>query len=280
MDKTRHRTLAIIQARMGSSRLPGKVLLDLGGEPMLVRVVERARRAQTLTGFIIATTAEPEDDAIAALCKERRYPIFRGSTHDVLDRYYHAARSRVADFVVRITADCPVIDPAIIDRTVNAFFGRTQPQDQKLAERSKIILPPTPAAYDFAANRLPPPFTRTYPIGLDVEVCSFGALEYTYETADQPHQREHVMPFMYEEKGRFNVLLVNNDTDYGSLRWTVDTPEDLELLRRIYAHFGNRDDFSWLDVLKLQQENPEMFAVNANIKHKTMTDVDERASGN
>jgi spore coat polysaccharide biosynthesis protein SpsF len=277
LEKSRPRTLAIIQARMGSSRLPGKVLLDIGGEPMLVRVFERARRASTLAGVMVATTDDPSDDPIAQLCKKRHYPVYRGSVHDVLDRYYHAARSRVADVVVRLTADCPVIDPTVIDRTVNAYFGRTEKQDQVLSKRERIILPPTPASYDFVANRLPPPFTRSYPIGLDVEVCSFGALEYAWETADQKHQREHVMPFFYEEKGRFNVLLVNHEPDYGALRWTVDTPEDLELLTHIYSHFNNRDDFSWLDVLKLWQEKPELFQINADVRHKTLQEIDERS---
>jgi spore coat polysaccharide biosynthesis protein SpsF len=275
-ERSGPRVIAIIQARMGSSRLPGKVLLDIGGQPMLVRVVERARRAAMLSGVLIATTDDPSDDPIAEMCKKLKYPVYRGSTQDVLDRYYHAARSRLADYVVRITADCPVIDPEVIDRTVNAFFGRTEPQDVVFSKRAHIILPPSAAAYDFTANRLPPPFTRTYPIGLDVEVCSFGALEYAWETADQQHQREHVMPFFYEEKGRFNALLVNHTADLGALRWTVDTPEDIELLRRIYAHFGNRDDFSWLDVLQLQKETPSLFEINANVRHKTLTEVDER----
>jgi spore coat polysaccharide biosynthesis protein SpsF len=270
-------TLAIIQARMGSSRLPGKVLLDIGGQPMLVRVVERARRAATVNGVMVATTNDPSDDPVAKLCADRGYAVYRGSVHDVLDRYVQAARSQRAEAVVRITADCPVIDPAVIDRTVKAFYGKTESQDEILSHRAaKLNVRPFPGPYDFAADRLPPPFHRTYPIGLDVEVCTSAALEYAWEHAQEKHQREHVMPYLYETAGRFNVLLVNHETDLGSLRWTVDTPEDLELLRRIYAHFDNRDNFSWLDVLDLWWKEPELFEVNANIRHKTLREFDER----
>jgi spore coat polysaccharide biosynthesis protein SpsF len=272
------RTIAIIQARMDSSRLPGKVLLDIGGEPMLVRVVERTRRAATLSGVMVATTDRPSDDPVARLCEERGYAFYRGSVHDVLDRYYRASHSQNADVVVRITADCPVIDPVVIDRTVEAFLGETKPEDEVLSHRSsQIALSVFAGPYDFAANRLPPPFHRTYPIGLDVEVCSASALDYAWEHAQEKHEREHVMPYLYETPGRFNVLLVNHETDLGSLRWTVDTSEDLELLRRIYAHFGNHDDFSWLDVLDLWQKNPELAKINAGTRHKTLREIDQRS---
>jgi spore coat polysaccharide biosynthesis protein SpsF len=278
LSDNRARTIAIIQARMGSSRLPGKVLLDIGGEPMLVRVVERVRRAATLSGVMVATTDDPSDDPVEKLCLERGYTCSRGSTQDVLDRYYHASHSQNADVIVRITADCPVIDPVLIDRTVEAFFGKTEPQDEILSRRStSLTLPAAAGPYDFTANRLPPPFHRTYPIGLDVEVCSASALDYDWVHAKEKHDREHVMPYLYEVAGRFNVLLVNHVTDLGSLRWTVDTPEDLELLRRIYAHFDNHDNFSWLDVLDLWRNKPELFEINAGIRHKTLREIDERS---
>jgi spore coat polysaccharide biosynthesis protein SpsF len=278
LNDNRPRTLAIIQARMGSSRLPGKVLLDIGGEPMLVRVVERTRRAGNLSGVLVATTDDPSDDPVAKLCMERGYTFHRGSVQDVLDRYYHASHSQNADVVVRITADCPVIDPTVIDRTVDAFLGNLKPQDEILSRRSSSLdIRPAEGAYDFAANRLPPPFHRTYPIGLDVEVCSVSALDFAWEHAAEKHEREHVMPYLYETAGRFNVLLVNYETDLGSLRWTVDTPQDLELLRRLYAHFGDRDDFSWLDVLALWRRNPELAEINAGVRHKTLREFDDRS---
>lgn len=240
---------------MSSSRLPGKVLLDIAGQPMLVRVVERTSKAKSLDGVIVATTTESPDDAIAALCAKRGYACYRGSVNDVLDRYYQAAHAFQAGAVVRITADCPVIDPGLIDQAVDEL------------RRSGA---------DFVANRLPPPWHRTYPIGLDLEVCTFRALERAWRETDQPHQREHVMPYLYEEEGRFYSVQLNHDPDYGYLRWTVDTPEDLELIRRVYEHFGGRDDFSWLDVLRLFHDQPDLVKINAGVHHKTAFDVDER----
>ena len=267
----RPRTVAIIQARTGSSRLPDKVLLDLSGQPVLVRVVERTRRARSLDETIVATSLEAADSAIENLCRQRGYPCFRGSLHDVLDRYYQAARRFEAAVIVRITADCPLIDPQVIDETVEKF------------RQSQV---------DFAANRLPPPWHRTYPIGLDVEVCTFDALERAWREANQPFQREHVMPYLYEGSPEekvistkdllfrsprgFRVLLVNHDPDYGMLRWAVDTSQDLEAMRQVYAHFDGKDDFSWEDVLQLYQQKPELAQINADVRHKSLYEVDSR----
>jgi spore coat polysaccharide biosynthesis protein SpsF len=278
----RLRIFAIIQARMASTRLPGKVLLDIGGEPMLVRVVERARRAVTLDGVIVATTTDPSDDQVAKLCQERDYPCYRGSTHDVLDRYYQACCKYGVDIVVRLTADCPVIDGTVIDETVNAFLGCPTKGMKPFTGTFEDI------PYDFAANRLPPPWKRTYPIGLDTEVCSFPALVLAWEEAKQPHQREHVMPYLYEDfrqdqrtPSRFRICLVNHDPDYGDLRWTVDAPQDLQLLRQIYAHFDNRDDFGWKDVLTLFERKPALAQINAAIRHKNYQESEgDVATGN
>ncbi len=277
----RHRTIAIIQARFASSRLPGKVLLDIGGQPMLSRVVERARRAETLDGVLVATTTDPADDPVEALCRARDYDCYRGSLHDVLDRYYQAARLAGAEVVVRLTADCPVLDPGLVDELARAFLG---PEGEH------------PFPYDFAANRLPPPWGRTYPIGLDVEACTFAALERAWREAGQLHQREHVMPYLYEDArsrhyasleqrrqdeslppGFFRVLHLQHEPDYGHLRWTVDTPEDLELARQIYARFPGRDDFTWREILALFEREPDLAQMNAGIEHRTHLNVDERA---
>jgi len=278
---SRPKTIAIIQARYSSSRLPGKVLLDIAGQPMLARVVERARRARSLDGVMVATTTDPSDDPVEALCRERGYACYRGSLHDVLDRYYQAARQAGAEVVVRLTADCPVLDPALVDELVTAFLG---PQ----------AAPPYP--FDFAANRLPPPWGRTYPIGLDVEACTFAALERAWREADRLHHREHVMPYLYEEErsrhypsleqrnrdtdlpaGFFRVLHLQHEPDYGSLRWTVDTPKDLELVRQVYARFPGRDDFTWREILALFEREPGLAQINAGIEHRTHLNVDERA---
>ncbi len=249
------RTIAIIQARMNSSRLPGKVLKDIASQPMIARVLERARRAASVDDAMIATTTDPSDDAIEVFCRERGYLVYRGSMFDVLDRFYNAAKMAQADVIVRVTADCPVIDPAVIDQTVALFHS---------------------SGADFACNRLPPPWKRTWPIGLDTEVCSFSGLERAWREAALPYEREHVMPFFYDQEGRFKVEVLDHDPDYGALRWTVDTAEDLVLLREIFKRFEGRDDFTWEDVLHLVQREPELNLINAGVRHKVGTEVDSR----
>lgn len=249
------RIIATVQARMGSKRLPGKVLADLAGEPMLVRVMERARRAKTLDQVVVATTTSREDDAIVALCETRGYAWGRGSDRDVLDRIYRVVQTQGADVVVRLTADCPLIDPDVIDHTVGGFLKADPP-------------------VDFAANRFPPPMERTYPIGLDVEVCTFAALERAWRDARDPHEREHVMPYLYEEPGRFRVLHVRSEKDYGQLRWTVDTSEDLELVRAIFTAFDGRDTFGWEEVLDLLERRPELAEINAQVVHRGFRDTE------
>jgi spore coat polysaccharide biosynthesis protein SpsF len=260
------RVIAIIQARMGSTRLPGKVLLDICGEPMLARVITRTVRAKTVHQVLVATTTDASDDPVAAHCDSMGIACTRGSLQDVLDRYYQAAKQAQADVIVRITADCPVIDPLLIDECVNALLD---------------------GAFDFTCNRLPPPFTRTYPIGLDTEVCAFTALEKAWNKSTETFHREHVMPYLYEgvklsassqqlsegvsQRG-FKIAQLQHDPDYGQMRWTVDTPEDLEFMRQVYRRFDGRDEFSWQDVLDLVQNIPELAAINSAVRHKTLYD--------
>lgn len=269
--------VAIVQARMKSTRLPGKVLRELDGEPILKWVVERLGKAQWVQRVLVATTTDPSDDAVARFCRQNEIACVRGNMHDVLDRFYQAARQAEAGVIVRVTADCPLIDPALVDETVQAFLGADA----------------APGPFDFAANRLPPPFRRTYPIGLDTEVCTFAALERAWREADRPYQREHVMPYFYEgitsplriEKANrpgyleqyrsprgFNVLLLHHDQDCGSLRWTVDTPSDLALLeqivRRLKDKRKDRRNFAWQEVLGLVQQEPELLSLNADASAK------------
>ncbi len=251
--------IAIIQARMSSTRLPGKVLKDIAGQAMLARVVVRTRRARSLSQVIVATTTDPADDAIFDYCRGHGFPVFRGNQFDVLDRYYQAARTFQSDIVVRLTADCPLMDPVEIDHVVGELQA---------------------SAVDFAANRLPPPWKRTYPIGLDIEACTFAALERAWNEAQLPYEREHVMPYFYDEEGRFKIRVVDHDPDYGSLRWTVDTPEDLEAVRRIYTAFRGDDGFSWIEVLDLYQRHPELNEINRSVPAKTLTAVDHRLEQN
>jgi spore coat polysaccharide biosynthesis protein SpsF len=241
------KTVAIIQARMGSSRLPGKVLLDLAGEPMLARVVSRVRRARTLEGFIIATTTEPSDDALAALCDERGWPCFRGSRDDVLDRYYRAARQCGAEVIVRITSDCPLIDPEVIDLVVGEFLRRW-PRVQ------------------YATTDEP---RRSFPRGLDTEVFDFASLERAWREDRNPAWREHVTPYLYRRQDLFTLHNVVHHTDCSAYRWTVDTPEDAEFVRRVYESFGH-DDFRWQDVLSLLQRRPELREINRHVTQKVV----------
>ena len=265
------RVVAIIQGRMSSSRLPGKILADIAGQPMLQRVFARTSRSASVTETVFATTTDPTDDPVAEYCDFSGIPCTRGSQFDVLDRYHQAAKQTKADIVVRITADCPVIDPALIDDVVNTLL-----EDE----------------YDFVCNRLPPPWTRTYPIGLDVEACTFKVLEEAWKEAKEPQHREHVMPFFYEgvelsavsrqqSKGisprGFRIGLLNHITDFGGYRWTVDTPEDLEFIHQVYGRFDGRDDFTWKEVLDLVHDEPKLMEINAGVQHKTLKDVDKRA---
>jgi spore coat polysaccharide biosynthesis protein SpsF len=279
------RIVAIIQARMASSRLPDKVLLDIGDQPMLAWVVERTRMAHTIDEVVVATTTDATDDAVQAFCQGRGYTVYRGSAFDVLDRYYQAARLHRADVIVRITADCPLIDPALIDNVVSILLGTIHPepgsdpalaQDNLLEARDEAH--PSQFPYDFACSRLPPPWGRTYPIGLDIEVCSFQGLELAWKEASLPHQREHVMPFFYEQPQRFRIYLLNHPVDYGYLRWTVDTPQDLHLLRQISAYFEGRMDFSWLEVLQLVQSHPHLVQLNAQVQAKDYRLIDQRST--
>jgi spore coat polysaccharide biosynthesis protein SpsF len=278
------KTVAIIQARMGSSRLPGKVLLNIHGEPMLGRVVRRARKAATVDQVVVATTTDLADDPVADLCEQQGYPHTRGSLQDVLDRYYQAARQFEVEIIVRLTADCPLLDPGLVDQTVRALFtpaGAPETPSTTPFPLSPVSSSPT---FDFAANRLPPPWKRTYPIGLDVEVCTFAALERAWREASQPYQREHVMPYLYmgalgaEGLPVFRVKVIDYPEDHGSLRWTVDTPEDLELVREVYRRLGEREDFTWLDVLALFEQDPSLAQINAGVQARLVSEVDERKS--
>lgn len=287
------RVIAIIQGRMSSSRLPGKILAEIAGQPMLQRVFARTSRAATVTQTIFATTTDASDDPVAEYCAWSGIPFTRGSLYDVLDRYYQAAKQTGADVVVRITADCPVIDPTLIDNAVHAIWGRFDGMPDPLEGLNRPLIPDELIfAADFVCNRLPPPWHRTYPIGLDVEVCTFEALKKAWKEAKEPQHREHAMPYFYEgvELNKMNrrleygisprgyrVALLQHTSDFGEYRWTVDTAEDLEFIRQVYSRFDGRDDFSWKDVLDLVHREPELMQINAGVQHKTLKDVDKRA---
>jgi spore coat polysaccharide biosynthesis protein SpsF len=238
-------TVAIIQARMGSTRLPGKVLLDLGGATVLARVVRRLQRSQQINQIVVATTTAPADEVIVSECDRLQVPSFRGSQADVLDRYYQAARLYSAGTVVRVTSDCPLIDPTLVDETIRAFMDKRA---------------------DYASNDFP----RTYPRGLDTEVFTSAALERAWREAREPYEREHVTPYLYEHPEMFRLASSRGDVDYSHYRWTLDTPEDLNLLRAIYSRFDNRDDFRWHDVIALMEREPELAELNSQVLQKSL----------
>ena len=239
------RIVTIIQARMGSTRLPGKVMKDLGGDTVLARVVHRLRRAALLGEVVVATTTQPADDIILEECRRLSVQVFRGDENDVLDRYYRAAEWAKAEAVVRITSDCPLIDSEISDETVRRFLDQ-QP--------------------DYASNAL----ARTYPRGLDTEVMTRQTLARAWQEAHQPYQRVHVTPYIYENPSRFKILSVRADTDYSSHRWTLDTPEDLAFVRGVYKRMGNDDSFHWRDVLALLDREPALMDLNRNVMQKAL----------
>lgn len=241
------KVIAIIQARMGSTRLPAKVLKDLIGEPLLAHVIARTSRAQTLAQVVVATTQQPADDAIVDLCQQRGWSYSRGSELDVLDRYYQAAKTYEADIVVRITSDCPLIEPTVIDKIVGVFLQR-QPK------------------LDYVSNTLS---ERTYPRGLDVEVIRFEALARAWTDDDNPAWREHVTPYIYRHPELFQMHTVTHATDYSHLRWTVDTPQDLDLIQRIYEAFGH-NRFSWHEVLDLLAQHPDWSTINQDVQQKAV----------
>lgn len=239
--------LTLIQARRGSSRLPDKVSLDLLGQPLLVRQVERVQRARLVGRVAVITTDEASDDPLADLCQQHGMEVFRGSALDLLDRHYQAARHfGETGGVVKIPSDCPLIDPAIIDEVLG-FYEDTQGQ------------------YDFVSNLHP----ATYPDGNDVEVMPFVALETAWREARRPLEREHTTPFFWENPGRFRLANVAWETglDYSmSHRFTIDYPADYEFIKAVYETlYPTNPHFGLAEILALLKQRPDIYALNADL---------------
>ncbi len=232
-------TLAILQARMGSTRFPGKVVRPILGRPMIELLLDRLSQSRLIDRIIVATSQDSRNQPLVDCVCSLGYEIYQGSEEDVLDRYYQAALQYQPETIVRITGDCPLIDPEIVDRAIAAF--RT----------SRV---------DYLSNVNPP----TYPDGLDTEVFSFIALERAWQEAYQPHEREHVTPFI-RESGKFRLSSICHTEDCSKKRWTIDEPEDLEVIENVFKHFAPRHDFGWLEVLALEARNPELFTANQHI---------------
>ena len=230
---------------MGSTRLPGKVLKDLDGETVLSRVVKRTRRATLLDEVIVATSILSSDDIIVEECKRLDVESFRGDELDVLDRYYRAAIKVNADLIVRVTSDCPLIDPHLIDIHVERLLSRW-------------------SEVDFVTNMV----KQTYPLGLAVEAMPADALARMKRMSDSDALKEHVTSLVYVEPQWFKIDNVLHSIDLSALRWTVDTQEDLDLVRLIFRQFGH-DRFSWEEVLPLMKQHPEWIAINQHVRQKT-----------
>lgn len=238
--------MAVVQARLASTRLPRKVLRDIGGETMLGRVVKRLARARRLDAVVIAAAAE-SDNALVAEGKRLGVPVWQGSELDVLDRFVGAARAFQAAAVVRVPSDCPLIDPGVVDEMVEVFWER---------------------GVDYVSNTV----ERTYPRGLDTEAVRVGALERAWREARLPYERVHVTPYIYQHPELFRLWLRCLERDYSHLRWTVDEPADLALVRELFARLGNRDDFTWSEALAVVEEDPQLAAMNASVRHKETTE--------
>lgn len=230
--------LAILQARVSSTRLPGKVLKPILGLPMVLRQIERLKRAQSINRLLVATSVGPEDDALASLCSEHGIACYRGSLSDVLDRYYQAARPWAPRHVMRLTGDCPLTDPEILDRLAALHLS---------------------AGCDYSSTALEP----TFPDGLDAELLTYQALETAWKEASLSSQREHVTPFLYQHPERFSIRTLKHDVDLSALRWTVDEPSDLEFVTRIYEGiYPSKPDFGMTDVLAFLERHPDLAELN------------------
>ncbi len=230
--------LGIVQARLSSTRLPGKVLKPILGKPMLWHMLDRLKNSRLIDKLIAATSNRPDDTELAEACEQYGIDCFRGSLNDVLDRFYHASRSLSAETVVRLTGDCPLIDVDVVDRVIDLFQS---------------------SPCDYATNTNPP----TFPDGLDVEVISMTALETVWHEANLPSEREHVTPYIRKHPDRFRCLNLTHETDLSGMRWTVDEPEDFELVTKLYeALYPDNPDFNMRDVVQYLKLHPELSALN------------------
>jgi spore coat polysaccharide biosynthesis protein SpsF len=236
--------LVIVQARMGSTRLPGKVLLELAGRPLLGRMIERLRQARKPDMTVIATTTEPADDAIAELCRREGWECFRGHPTDLLDRHLQCARAYCATIVAKVPSDVPVVDPAVVDEVFALYES---------------------GAYDYVSNLHPPSF----PDGLDCEVFSVSALEVAAREATRDFEREHTTPFLWDNPERFrigNVATPDGVNYFPSHRWTIDYEEDYRFLQAIFdTLYRGNPTFSWQDLMAFLKTRPDITALNAHL---------------
>jgi len=239
---------AVIQARMGSTRLRGKVMADICGKTVLGHVIDRVRQCEELDEIIIATTKASHDDVIVKEAERYGVKWFCGSEEDVLSRYYYASKENNLDIIVRITSDCPLIDPFVTDKIIKFYLDND---------------------FELVTNAGPDLRKRTFPRGLDVEVFSFETLSLAFENAKESYQREHVTPYLYENCEK--IYYYKNDIDYSKYRWTLDTQEDFKLIEAVYNHFYKGEhDFYLSDIVEFMEKKPEIAQINANVKQKSL----------
>ncbi|WP_010097567.1 cytidylyltransferase domain-containing protein [Ornithinibacillus scapharcae] len=235
------RIVTIIQARMGSSRLPGKVLKPILEKPILAYQVERVKQANLIDEIVIATSTKTQDDPIITWCNTNNILFYRGEEEDVLGRYYEAAKKFSADAIVRLTGDCPIIDPKVIELVISSFLA---------------------GSVTYASNTI----HRTYPRGMDTEIFTMESLEEAHLNARLSFEREHVTPYI---RNHYPTLSIKNNIDHSNHRWTIDTLEDFNLIQQIIKKlYPIKPAFSMEDVIKLLEENPSWMLLNHHIKQK------------
>lgn len=236
----------LVQARMGSTRLPGKVLKKVLGKPLLQYQLERLQRVERADSCVVLTTHLPQDDAIVDLCQSLGVAFFRGPVEDVLARYYEAASERGTEVIVRSTGDCPLVDPEVMNRVIQEF---------------------SEGKWDYVSNCL----KRSFPRGLDTEVFSFAALKQAYLEAKEPSEREHVTRFIYRHPEKFSLKNVELEQgNFSEDRWTVDTEEDFQFIKHVIeALYPNKPQFDMWDVIALLHHHPEWKLINAHIVQKS-----------
>jgi spore coat polysaccharide biosynthesis protein SpsF (cytidylyltransferase family) len=233
---------AIIQARLGSTRLPGKTLMTIEGDSLLGHLVRRVKASKYVENIIIATTTKEKDNAIVNFAKNNNLRFYRGSEEDVLDRFYKAAIEYNVETIVRVTPDCPLLDSKVMDLVISKYLE---------------------GDYDFVCNTMPP----TYPDGLDTEVFSFKALEKAWREAKKSSEREHVTPYIYNHPEFFKIYNCVNDIDYSGMRWVVDEEVDCRFVTEVYKHLYRYGEMFYMDdILDLLSKHPELNDINRNIK--------------
>ena len=244
--------VAIIQARMSSSRLPGKVLKEICGKSVLAHVVRRVQLCSLLDQVVVATTIGEEDNVIVQEAENLNVTSFRGSRDNVLSRYYHAAKEQATDVVVRITSDCPLLDPQVLTELIGTFL-------KKNCEKRSV---------DYLSNTL----DRSYPRGLDAEVFYFEALETAFLNAQKDYEKEHVTPYLYQNRDKFVIeQLKNGQANYSDYRWTLDTPDDFKFIELVYnAIWEEGRFFQAADIYRLLERNPRLLKINSHIEQKKL----------